>query len=40
MGKDYNKAIIHFDKALLAMKMLFDNENDLIQDRDTAIKYI
>ena len=31
---------MHYNKSLFAMKMLFENENNIIPDQETAVKYI
>ena len=33
-------AIRHYNKSLMALKILFEGENALITDQDTAVKYI
>lgn len=37
---NYEEAIKHYNKALFAMKMVFDNEKNLIKDRDDSLKFI
>ena len=36
----YADAITHYNKSLIAMKMLFDGEEKLIKDQEGALKYI
>ena len=38
--QDYEHAIMHYNKALFAMKMLFENEDHIIGDQETAVKFI
>lgn len=38
--KDFENAVMHYNKALFAMKMLFENEDNIIPDQETAVKYI
>ncbi len=38
--KDFDSAVKHYSKSLFAMKMIFENENNIIKDQETAIKYI
>ena len=38
--KDYEHAIMHYNKALFAMKMLFENEDHIIEDQETAVRFI
>lgn len=37
---DYYNAVKHYNKSLFALKMIFDHEDNLISDEETAVKYI
>lgn len=37
---DFDRAIMHYNKSLFALKMIFESDQGLIQDQETAIKFI
>ena len=38
--KDFYNAVKHYNKSLFSLKMLFDHQDNLIADEETAVKYI
>jgi tetratricopeptide (TPR) repeat protein len=38
--KEFEEAVKHYSKALFALKMLFENENNIIGDTETAVRFI